>query len=508
MLGNYPFSNYEEFKELFVREDNGQRKNGVLLKFVRSKEVREYCKMYDCEIALRLRSMSEMKRFIMNRLTRNYDYGKDYHYVQFLSHEMHSSLYASDGMRGLCDDRDYRSFRYHRVDNNRIYKMKASRMFMHLLNETTIGGYLPESVKLWLCEEIQSDWEQHAKRELPPLNDMTLRVDGNFERIYDSAEMSGDSSSFGSCMTDRGRHSFYEGCVKAEAASMLNEAGKIVARCVIFTEVRDDETGEIFRLAERQYAKDCKDALKNDLVRMLINGGHIDGYKKVGAGCGDANSFVDVDGNPMSNRKLSIECNLDYDDLLSYQDSFKWYDMDENRAYNYPKGSADMDLSTTDEHVQGCNWDSWNDRWTNDELVSVRYCGRWYSCSEYDLDSFIYIEGVGYVHEEEVDYCPHCEQHYLSDDGVYSSITESSYCSCDCMDEAEELYKHENWHWSEYDEEYFEDEDDITQLMTSADDSQTISVESANYLVRSNQAICIDGVYYDMDYAREALGIC
>ena len=65
--------------------------------------------------------------------------------------------------------------------------------------------------------------------------------------------------------------------------------------------------------------------LKRALIDALIKGGHIDGYKKVGAGCGDSRAFVDLEENSLSDRKFRIECDLDYDDTLSYQDSFKWY---------------------------------------------------------------------------------------------------------------------------------------------------------------------------------------
>lgn len=77
-----------------------------------------------------------------------------------------------------------------------------------------------------------------------------------------------------------------------------------------------------WRLAERQYATDESNTLKRALIDALIKGGHIDGYKRVGAGCGDARAFVDLEENSLSDRKFRIECDLDWDDTLSYQDSF------------------------------------------------------------------------------------------------------------------------------------------------------------------------------------------
>ncbi len=55
-------------------------------------------------------------------------------------------------------------------------------------------------------------------------------------------------------MVDKEQHSFYENAVNASAAYLENEEGKIIARCIIFNEVKDQD-GKIWRLAERQYSK-------------------------------------------------------------------------------------------------------------------------------------------------------------------------------------------------------------------------------------------------------------
>ncbi len=52
--------------------------------------------------------------------------------------------------------------------------------------------------------------------------------------------------------------------------------------------------------------------------------------------------FVDLEENSLSDRKFRIECDLDYDDTLSYQDSFKWYNQSGRTADNY--GSGDIAL--------------------------------------------------------------------------------------------------------------------------------------------------------------------
>jgi hypothetical protein len=43
-------------------------------------------------------------------------------------------------------------------------------------------------------------------------------------------------------------------------------------------------------------------------------------------------------------------------------------------------------------------------------------------------------------------------------------MTEKEYCKDDCADRAEEQYKQEFWYYSEYDADYYEDEDEITHF--------------------------------------------
>lgn len=142
-------------------------------------------------------------------------------------------------------------------------------------------------------------------------------------------------------MVDKGFHTFYENAVNASAAYLENEDEKIIARCIIYNEVHDQHD-KVWRLAERQYSTDCNDILKRALVDALIRDGHIDGYKKIGAGCGDSQAFVDNEGNSLSHLKLSISCDLDYGDTLSYQDSFKSYDEYERVATNFGEGDIGL----------------------------------------------------------------------------------------------------------------------------------------------------------------------
>lgn len=80
-------------------------------------------------------------------------------------------------------------------------------------------------------------------------------------------------------MTDKDYYYFYMDSVNASAAYLTDEDDMVIARCIIYNEVKDQD-GNKWRLAERQYASDENDILKRALIDALIKGGYIDGYKK------------------------------------------------------------------------------------------------------------------------------------------------------------------------------------------------------------------------------------
>ena len=106
-------------------------------------------------------------------------------------------------------------------------------------------------------------------------------------------------------------------------------------------------------MLERQYSSNEDNTLKRLLIDKLIQGKYIDGYKTGGASCSDADAFVDIDGNSLRDRKFEIKCRLSEEDTLSYQDSFKWYDYEERKAYNYKHSADDYLLDTTDRNLNG-----------------------------------------------------------------------------------------------------------------------------------------------------------
>lgn len=487
-MKKFPIKNYEEFKELFVRED-GKRKNGILLSTWLDKRFRDYlcgkklesviygCKSltdlcYICDLVLSQASRGEYSIDIMGRVYRNGAYEED--------------------AKGICLDGDFRSYRYRNMAaDGRVYKMRIGKLYKRLIDSTEFGRALPPQLALYMCEEITNRWMAHCAELCPSFE---LHIDDDFEKIYSNDDCRGD---FCSCMQGRDNYHFYEESVQAKAAYITDKDGLVIARCVIYTDVTDSE-GKKLRLAERQYSTDGDDLLKRMLVYSLIKGGHIDGYKKIGANCHNTREWLDVNDMPMQNTDFEIKCILTEDDYISYQDSFKWYDPSTKTAYNHPHGCASEVLSTTEEYYRGSNWDSWHEEYTDNDVVEVWRRGELYTCDEDCLDDFREVSG-SYYHYEECIICDQCDDYVHEDDAVYSEVTEQYYCCGSCREEAEEEYKRENWNYSEWDDDFYPDElQSINKKVGDGYELVSISEESLNELLRKGDAKERNGEYYEI----------
>lgn len=463
----FSFKNYDEFKELFVRED-GKRKNKVLLAAYKDKVLRKVLQdnFYNTDSRL-FRDTERLYEIIWSLLRTDFN-GRTY--IKILGNEVWNDKYANDN-DGICFDGDFTAIRYYNVELEKAFKMKIGKMINYLLEQNKYTKNFSHPIKMWFAETVTQKWES----ELVQLESYKLVVDDDFQFIYNANNYTGGD--FGSCMSNRNVHTFYNDAVSAKAASLRDEDNRVLARCVIYTDVYDQE-GRKYRLAERQYCGDRK-FLKRLLVKKLIDEGYIDGYKACDAGCGDSHMFYGTDHKLLPDRNLRIECNLELEDALSYQDSFKYYDLDSYTAYNYEKSCTDYRLDTTDGSLNGeRNYDEYHDEYVECDLVEVYYRGSLMTCAEDDLDDFIWVEDEDmYVHEEEVSQCPKCGEYFRSDRGYYSECTEFDYCCCACRDDAEDEYKESHWFYAEADEEYFEDESDITTWVNDEGNEETISVD-------------------------------
>lgn len=246
---------------------------------------------------------------------------------------------------------------------------------------------------------------------------------------------------------------------------------------------------------ERQYSRESNEVLKRLLVDMLIKGDYIDGYKQIGAGCSESRAFVANDGTSLADMKFSIKCELDTYHVLSYQDSFKFYDYDNDIAYNYFEAPHSYDLDTTDYNLDG-DYDNDDDDDEYDDYheyhcTQTRLC--YYHGSEVyvdveNLEDFIEVNGE-YHHHEDCVQCLQCGKWLVREDATYNSDVED----CFCDDKCEKEYIAEHFYYSEYDDDYFHHSDDITKINIWNDEEQcykviTISKLSLQNLINSSKA--------------------
>lgn len=488
----YNFHGYLGFQALFGMETHGNgvksRKNKILLQHIKNTALIKYCREHNDWSLLHIRSMAELKQLVLGyiRETGKADPNLP-NKVILIGNTYWSNQYRTDHMNGLCEDFDKKAVRYVNTKTERVYKMKAGKFFTSIIKETEIGQILSEPVVNWLSEEFTQDWQTYTFGQTP---DVELHIDDNFEKIYSDHWCRAFNGC--SCMVGRDRHSFYEDAVDAKAAYLTDPEGYVLARAILFTNVKD-ENGNKWRLLERQYAKESNEVLKRLLVDLCIKGGHIDGYKQIGAGCSEARAFVANDGASLADKKFSIRCELGLSDTLSYQDSFKFYDYDNNVAYNYSDSHFDYCLDTTDLNLEGddeddSEYDEYHD-YNCDETRICYYHGEEISVDVDNLEDFILCEDGEYHHHDDVTQCDQCGKWIVREDATYNSDAEAYFCDSDC----EAAYIKEHFYYSEYDDDYYPNADDITNIQTWDEETQsyrkiTISCMSKEWLINNGRA--------------------
>lgn len=414
----FNIKNYEEFKERFgVRTSfsgGKSRNNGILLSFLKT----EFSNGRDVS---RIDSMDSMYGEILHRLQIHAGFAGEN--VRLNGSLFHLPDKHTDYRDGICEDGDIRSVRYVRNEDGRVYKMKVGKFIRRIVLDCPLTYDMAEQAIIWFCETFSEKWKAHAQSQMP---DYTLVVDDDFDAIYDRKRQKGD---FNSCMNNKSFHTFYNNCVKAKAASLRNTDGLIVARCVIFTEVKVFGTDKVYRLAERQYSSEQDNSLKQLLVDKLIAAGEIDGYKRVGAGCHDPHAFVLNDGSNFG-YDLYIEANIG-DCKVPYMDSFKYYIESINKLYNINDGDADYILESTlgdmdmpDEDEDDREWDEWHDEYCYSTCTVYCWNGtRWrdISCNEDRLDDFTEVGGE-YYESDHVYWSDYHAYYLLEGECVHSSV--------------------------------------------------------------------------------------
>lgn len=507
------FKNYDEFKQLFgvVKHGNGvvSHKNKILLACLKNRKLFHWWlgfKEQDVRLPdncdyLRATNMDDLKNFAKHMVSvialhdpDNEDSLFILHFDKDFPYTLYSTTLRLDNLNGICTDGDSKSIRYENIERKRIFKMKAGKLISRCIEENRIPReYMPEQLKRWIGEEFARDWQVHAEQRVN--NDYTLHVDDDFGAIYDSDRCLGD---FGSCMTDKGHHTFYRDAIKAKAAYITDDDDMIVARCIVYTDVWDENNNH-YRLAERQYSSGQDDVLKQILVDKLIKAGEIDGYKRVGASCHDNKAFVRNNGESMHDLMLYIKCNLEYNDVLSYQDSFVYYDYNDNTSCNNSSAYYDYELDSTDEYFEpDGNYSEWNDCVIpEDDSVYDDYYEDWmYSNQSKDAiyhGRRIHINGSR-IEEDYRWYWSDYEDAYLFDDECCYVEKEEDYrLLSDCEEDIDDEYQVRNdCVWSKNHDGFIHE------------DNAVWSGVVGTYLDRSRDTKCpVCGEWYPEDYDGE-----
>lgn len=442
------FKNYEEFKQLFpIRVYDGRqcRSNKILLSLYKSGR-------WFFHSPLRgITNMAELEDKCLELVANSECAGNGEQYeVSLMGRAFRSTSMYTDDRLGVCEDGDTEQIRVHFNGDGRfkLLKRKAGKVIRAIITENSIGRNYPAEVVNYLCEQFTTKWKAYAISHNP---DYELHVDDHFSSIYNGNRLDGD---FGSCMTNRGHHSFYSNALDGARAAYITSrnSGKIMARAVIYNAL--DEDGCQWRLCERQYAPvgSRNEILKQTLVNMLIVNGHIDGYKAIGASCHDSTNFVDNDGRSISHHTFRCRCNLPQNNVVSYQDSFKWYYPTEGLVYNKEvRSSGYVNLATTSQSVTiRQNYDQYHQHYTNSRLVNCWHDGSLVNCSVNELEDFIQIDGR-YFHRSHVQLCRISGMYFqtmssqLSRYGSYSSILGEWFYNSSARNRAEVEYMEQNY---------------------------------------------------------------
>lgn len=450
-----------EYKEIFGVKADGRRMNSILFRCFKDKDWRSFLRqkghaLWRAEWS-KINDMAGLKTYGLDVLQSMLEERN----VFLMGYRFYSPVYKTDEMEGICEDGTLNAVRYVNIEANRVFRMKVGKFLSSVIDAHEVGRHFPVQMKTFLCEEFSRDWVAYT---MSKIGNLELRTDLTFADIYGNGRYT--CHDMGSCMNGRQQSDFYDEFVNATPAALVKEKdGEILARCVIFNEVTDVDNGKVYRLAERQYSKGGDETLKKALIELLISSGRIDGYKSVGAGCGDANAFVLNDGTSISDRCLSISCSISWGDILSYQDSFKWLDMNKRKAYNYSR-SCDAYLDSTDMYLgEEMEYDDYHGEYTRNELVEVYYNGDWIYCDSQRLDDFVRMDNGDYYHMDDVCHCDECDEYFRAGQGYYSELLDKEFCSIDCLEDAERNYKEDNWEYSEFDDEYFENGDDVVPFL-------------------------------------------
>lgn len=422
------FNNAKEFQEVFGKNQFGGRKNKILLTLLKSKGFWDY-RLINKIFFKHITSMRSQQLLFDEIFCWLSPQSRGDYRLNLFNYVFHNSKYKTDLLFGLCADGDITKVRVlleKESENGSefvVRKTSPGKVFRQIIMDSKLN-WMPEQVINFLCEKFTEFFIENAEEKN---NRYTLHVDKDFKKIYTSRNLLGN---FHSCMNDMIDvvDEFYSKAVNASAARLERKDGKIVARCVIWNDVHDVESGKVYRLAERQYSTETDYSLMRILISKLIKGNHIDGYKSIGSGCHSPNEFVLNDGKPL-NRIMYIDCNPSK--YVPYMDSFKYWLPDLKISYNneaYAYGKRETKYPYVLEQTNGLNPDI--------NLVQAYRHGDLIDINEDELDDYVFVHRINrYVYKRDIIICRYCDSIIVDcvDGFYYSPYFEDYFCCKDCL---------------------------------------------------------------------------
>ena len=141
------------------------------------------------------------------------------------------------------------------------------------------------------------------------------------------------------------------------------------------------------------------------------------------------------------------------------------------------------------------------------EVVDVIYHNSSITCDSDCMEDFEYFQDNYYHSEDDLTNCPECSSRMLSpeyyaDELFYSEITGEHYCCQKCKDAAELQFKKDNWHYCDFDQKYYEQDDILTTYNAWNEDkgvyeTKTVNIDNVDVYVNCEILFRIGDQLYD-----------
>ena len=384
---------------------------------------------------------------------------------------MCDDIFPHDGSLGFV--RYYKITETEEGPKEQEYKMKIGKAVRASLKG--MRADLCEKAITYICERTTSEWLAKQQTE----NDYHLRVDDDFEFIYNSENYAGHISS---CQQNANNYNFYRLIKGAKAASLCDEDGKVLARAILFTEIHHRECDDApIKGIERMYSVDNRLDFKQIFLQKLIADKQIDIYKDFNAGAYDGNSWLTIaQEEHRDSMYVELVRPLEDEDPVSWMDSFYLTD-GKTICANYDFG--EYEIRNSNNNV---TWGTFFGCW--DEYLEEYVSG-------YDDDDRIRVILDG----NEIYVAPSTQERYF----CWCKDEDEYYHEDDCeYSDRDDCYYH-NAVYSEYYNSYILNEDTtcITRPngdndVVYSDDCDIVELEDGGYMMDDELYIEQNGIRY------------